>query len=427
MGKQKETIKVSAGEDLLAFIPHIIGYWPENSVVCIGMCGKRLRATMRLDLPRHGTADLDRFARIASAQLASDTTADGCLIAIFAGADWTDPDTPPFGDVHAALRRAFHAHGMPVREAWYVGANHWRSIGCTDADCCPWPGRSNESIAGSFVNAELVYRGSAIDANPGTRIAEVVAVRDQAHVDAVARAARPFRQALEEFGQAESQLCATLGAWEHALAQWPTAPDTVMTAFLLSSLANTTVRDAVLVSLAVTPEQALAGVLGVGRLVEDSHGMVVPMAWHGGSQAAAYDIRIQDESDAALVAAAAAFGDVLVGGGGGAVGGVGGGRPAPTVAPNWPRLDRAQELLEFLAASSMGRDKAAILCMLGWIHWCKGRGTWAGTYFQLSLAASPGYKLAALLEQLLDAGCIAAWAKNQGTAWHGSLDHKDAA
>ena len=51
MGKQLEKISVSAGEDLLAFIPHIVGYWPENSIVCIGMQGKRLRATMRLDLP----------------------------------------------------------------------------------------------------------------------------------------------------------------------------------------------------------------------------------------------------------------------------------------------------------------------------------------------------------------------------------------
>ncbi|MFC4265953.1 DUF4192 family protein [Arthrobacter cryoconiti] len=66
-----------------------------------------------------------------------------------------------------------------------------------------------------------------------------------------------------------------------------------------------------------------------------------------------------------------------------------------------------------------GSKRAPVLCMLGWIQWCRGRGSWAGVYFQQSQECQPGYRLAFLLEKLLDAGCIAAWAKNQTTAWPG--------
>ncbi|PYI67115.1 hypothetical protein CVV68_11985 [Arthrobacter livingstonensis] len=155
--RKQDKIKVSAGEDLLAFIPHIIGYWPENSVVCIGMCGKALRATMRMDLPMGGSADLDAFANIAAGQLSSDEQADGALVAIFGGPDWTDPQDFAQRPVYEALQTSLAGAGMPVRDAWYVGRGHWRSIECTNPRCCPWPGRSNITITGSFVSAELVF------------------------------------------------------------------------------------------------------------------------------------------------------------------------------------------------------------------------------------------------------------------------------
>ena len=96
MKKPLEKIKVSAGEDLLAFIPHMVGYWPEASVVCIGMAGKQLRATMRLDLPDDDSQDTAHIAAVASSQMASDPEADGCLVAIFATVDWLDPHRLPY-------------------------------------------------------------------------------------------------------------------------------------------------------------------------------------------------------------------------------------------------------------------------------------------------------------------------------------------
>ena len=425
MGKQ-EKIRVSAGEDLLAFIPHIVGYWPENSVVCIGMGGKALRATMRLDLPPSGNVDLDGFARVAAVQLASDLQADGCLIALFAGEDWTEPDNFPLRDLHEALQRAFAAEGLPVRDSWYVGSGHWRSVECSNPSCCPWPGRSNSTITGSFVNAEFVFRGSAVEENPRERIPKMTAVTDRAFAGKVEALRPALADGLAGTALAVNQAAVTLGAWERSLSHWPEHPDAGMSAFLAASLGNTSMRDAVMVSLADTPELALAGLFDMGFLESATARPVVPPNWFGGNQAEDYEVLLSggrqvgvgglsDPLDLDACGAAATFSDILLGGSA-----VGGGAAHPRAArPNWGRMDRAEELLLFLAGSLQGPAKAPVLCLLGWIQWCRGRGTWAGTYFQASQGCQPGYKLAYLLERLLDTGFVAAWAKDQRTAWPG--------
>ncbi|PYI67562.1 hypothetical protein CVV68_08905 [Arthrobacter livingstonensis] len=247
----------------------------------------------------------------------------------------------------------------------------------------------------------------------------MTAVQDPGRASKVVQAAESFLARLGEHGTAENQLCVTLGAWERALAHWPEHPDTPMCGYLVASLCNTPVRDAVLVSLATTPEMSLAGMVGTGYLQPDTLAPAVPPNWYGGSQAAGYDIEVLDESDDAIAAAAELFGDVLLGGS------AGDGRPSR--APNWTRMDLAEELLLFLTGSVDGPGKAPLLCMLGWVQWCRGRGTWAGMYFQASQEFIPGYKLANLLERLLDVGYIAAWAKDHETAWPGQRRQGEAA
>ncbi|WP_425864367.1 DUF4192 domain-containing protein [Arthrobacter sp. TWP1-1] len=414
MGNQVDKIRVSAGEDLLAFIPHMVGYWPKHSIVCIGMSGKRLRATMRLDLPPDDSSDAQQFADIAASQLSSDSEADGCLIAIFGREDWVDPADFPQAGSYLALRVAFAEAGMPVQDAWYVGTEHWRSLECTDAACCPWPGKDNVSIKESFVNTEFIYRGSMVGESPKEQIRELIAVKDEAFATSVAAAGNDLREPLADSGRGSAQIAVTLGAWEYSLSRWPKTPDASMTAFLLASLADTTVRDTVIVALATTANHALTGASGMGLLEGDMTSVVAPRNWHGGNQSAPSIVEIESYSDTAYLLACRDFGNILVGEVGDHDGGARG--------PNWDRLDRAEPLLAFLASATNAADKAPVLCLLGWIQWCKGRGTWAGNYFQLCQGFQPRYRLASMLDQLLAVGYIAACAKDQRTAWHGRKD-----
>ena len=119
-------LRITGPEDILGFIPHSLGYWPENSLVAMTMQGKRLGATLRVDLPalsgpsrgrgsggghsgggggdpaegRRGGAGSKRrsgpgrgdtlagFARHVVSYLQADDAADGSLLAFF-----TDTDT----------------------------------------------------------------------------------------------------------------------------------------------------------------------------------------------------------------------------------------------------------------------------------------------------------------------------------------------
>lgn len=414
MKEQIEKIRVSAGEDLLAFIPHTVGYWPEASVVCIGMAGKKLRATMRLDLPEGGSGgDAARLAQVASSQLASDTEADGCLVAIFGREDWTDPGTLPHAALFRQLGESLALHGLPVRDAWYVGTGHWRSIQCTAAECCPWPGKDLTSIKESFVNAEFIYRGSMVREPPRQQIRELTTPVDLEFARAVRAAGDGLREELAAFGAGVHQMSTTLSAWEHSLSGWPKTPDKSMAAYLLSSLGDVNVRDAVMVALATTAPHALMGAAGLGLLLPDPPEVLVPSNWYGGNQAACCPVTLEESGEKEVVAAVRDFANILVGDIAGKKG------RAAIAGPDWGRLDRSEPLLQFLARSTEGPDRAPVLCILGWIQWCKGRGTWAGHYFQASQASQPGYKLAGLLDQLLAVGYIAECAKDPRTAWRG--------
>lgn len=416
--EKQDKIRVSNGEDLLAFIPQIVGYWPENSLVCIGMSGKALRATMRLDLPSGDAVNLRRFADIVARQLASDELADSTLIAIFANDDWTNPAYFPHENLYKYLQAAFASVGMPVRESWYVGKENWRSIECTVASCCPWPGQSNAKISESFVTAEFVYRGRSLEGNPRDRIPAMTGVSDSGFAERVADADAGFLDHLAEHGLAKNQLSVTLGAWERTLVHWPQKPDPSMVAYLLASLSCPPVRDAVMVSLATSPELSLTGVVGLEQAGLDIPHLMSPEKWSSDNQALGYTIGVLDESENVSSDARSDYGDILLGG---SVE-----EDRESCQPNWLRLDQGEQLLLFLAQSVRGPGKAPVLCMLGWVQWCRGRGSWAGYYFQAAQSFIPGYSLAVLLEQLLSAGYIAPWAKNPRSAWPGYINQDEA-
>ncbi|MHA7176113.1 DUF4192 domain-containing protein [Arthrobacter sp. Sr24] len=418
MSREPEKIKVSAGEDLLAFIPHMVGYWPEASIVCIAMKGKKLRATMRLDLPPDDATSREtaHFASIAAAQLACDTESDGCLIAIFGRGDWLRPKNFAHAKLYKQLCQEFAAQGLPVRDAWFVGTEHWRSLECTSASCCPWPGKSNAAIKESFVNAEFIFRGSLVGEAPKEQVAQLTSIRDPEFVAKVAAACELVKASLTINGCGVEQLTATLQAWQFSLELWPKLPDTCMCALLLASLGDRNVRDAVIVLLATSAEYALAGAVGLGVTGSDKAELVVPTNWYGGNQAAGRPIQIGWVTEELMAGAAYDFGNILVGGTAPRMEG-----EAPCLL-DWERLDRAEPFLQFLAQSTNSADKAPVLCILGWIQWCKGRGSWAGQYFMACMDYQPGYRLAALLEQLLSSGHIADCAKDPMTAWHRDTD-----
>ena len=253
-------LRITGPEDILGFIPHSLGYWPARSLVAMTMQGKRLGATLRVDLPGDGgspdwsgTPGPAGFARSVASYLEADAEADGSLLAFFTEADG---DGAPWAELLAALEDTLADAGMPVRDAWLVGADYWRNAYCLDPSCCAPPGRPVEEIRNSRLNAEMVYRGSTVGAAPGDALlSPPPGEPDPAVLEAQLVWAQLFSAHVrdrEQFGQ-------VLDVWARVLQAHAPVLSTALTGYLRACLCVPSWRDAVLVMAAAGPEAAERG------------------------------------------------------------------------------------------------------------------------------------------------------------------------
>ncbi|MCC9205135.1 DUF4192 domain-containing protein [Arthrobacter sp. zg-Y769] len=420
--------RVNAPADILSLVPHTLGFEPRNSLVLMALCGGRLGATLRLDLPpgqaaRAGTAE---YAATACRFLASDTGADGALLAMYTDAPWRDPAHPPYRQLVRRLEKELAAAGLPLQDGWLVGPDSWRDYFCTRPDCCPWPGMPRSQIADSMLNTELVYRGSAFAATLERAVGESFPGQ-WPNRDEVTQAQAHFAGQLAGHWCEREQFRCTLALWTeciagsgHAAGAAPYADDLVApealsndrphrgaecAGFLLASLGDRGIRDALLVLAAVGEESAVRGAEANGLVRRQDHPLVLP----GNAQPGAF---IRGPGVVPLVPrprrqskAAADFRSILVGRGSG--------------TPDWDLLDLAHAVFTDLVPVADGEAKAALLSLLAWMEWARGRGSRAHVYLQSALEACPGYRLALLLHELLGTGILPDWARSRDGSWPG--------
>jgi hypothetical protein len=453
-------LAVSTGEDVLSYIPHALGFWPTNSLVCLTLDGKTVGATLRVDLPgarpdasraptrassasraRAGSSGrtdnlagfeaipIEHYVDTVCGYLQSDQRADGVLVAIFDSMDWTLPYHRPYAALLQRLQDSLDKAGTPVRDCWFLGPEHWRHYDCADEGCCGWPGRPLNRISDSWLNTELVYRGSSYRRDASEGIAEALLPLPAPVRAGIARARAGYASRLAGSARQPEQFRASLETWEDALDVWPRTPDVATTAFLLATLENVAVRDAVLVLASVGPRLAYGGAAACGLLESTPQaGVTVGSAGHSQPVDAARGKvprprgldamvvrpdgwQLSPERQHALTARfdvdpaspAHEFGAALVGAG--------------TKRPNWNRMNTADLLLVHLASAGSGTARAAALTMLAWIAWCRGQGSTAHSYLERAVLVRPGYRLAELLLELLGQGQLCGWARSSATAW----------
>jgi hypothetical protein len=490
-----EHLIISGPEDILGYIPHSLGYWPSQSLVAMTTQGKRLGATLRVDLPEGGgRRGRETFARAVAEYLLADKEADGTLLAFFADGGFGAGGmvaAPSYRPLLADLECALGLAGMPVRDAWHVGADYWRNVYCIDTSCCPLPGRPVAEIRNSRLNAEMVYLGSSVGAPPG---AEAPASMAGAAADAAAVMAAEHRWTLSLAGlrTQRAQFEAVLDAWSAVLqAATPAtvppesgsldagpqnggpvgaAPDNAgplwggpfsasplnagsvsadpdvaapgglepdFAGFLRASLLVPAWRDAVLVMAAAGRAAAAAGAEAFGifsaetELPASRPPLPVPQPSEpqpSGTQLAGpvlaeplLDVNQQSERPfskgaspapdspehpavpACALDALPGYGEVLLG-------------LSPPV-PDWDAMKRLEGLMRDLSACGGGEAQAAALTANGWIEWCRGRGSFAHASLTRALEASPGYRLAELLSEVVRRGTICGWAGRREAAW----------
>jgi hypothetical protein len=417
-----EQLTISRPEDILGFIPHSLGYWPDASLVAMTLHGKRLGATLRLDLPGPEVlASPAKYLRAVRRYLEADKDADGSLLAIFTS-NGGAASPSRYDGLLAGLDSMLERAGMPVREAWYVGDDYWREAWCMDASCCPVPGRPVQEIRDSTLNAEMVYRGSSVGPAPDRRPAAIRPV-PSLHQAAVMEAQAAWAGELELRRRSRAQFRAVLDVWDALLGRpdgVPWLPEAERDGFLRASLMVPAWRDAVLVMTVAGKAAAEAGADQFGILDDAGHPDPVspPVQWPDRFPEADPGIKQLVAGTQQGMRGGAAPGTPAEGGTSGcaSVGyadvlmGVG-----PAV-PDWARLEALDRILEHLVVPG-GPAAAASLTIRGWIAWCRGRGSYAAAYLAEALETEPAYRLAELLLEMVGRGAICGWAARKDAAW----------
>lgn len=156
-------LRLAGPGNLIAAIPHLLGFPPEQSLVLVGLSGARARVgiTMRADLPGDGldhAPEVEELQPLVEALLRDGAAA--CLAMVITECP-DDDGVAPYIDLVARLDEALFEGGLEVSDIVLVRAGCWRSYLCPDPRCCPVAGTPVPRAPGDLA-AYAAYSGSVV-------------------------------------------------------------------------------------------------------------------------------------------------------------------------------------------------------------------------------------------------------------------------
>ncbi|WP_298806618.1 DUF4192 family protein [uncultured Pseudokineococcus sp.] len=427
-GGPPAVLRVSDPRELLALVPHQLGFTPRRSVVLVCLRGERRRVglVVRADLPavdererrllaaHRVEADLvDRLGAVvdrlvalavrdgaaavvavvyddpaapdpgAAAPVAPDPGATHPLLPGAAASGEDARDTSVAGLVEVLLGGACATAGVALADVWWVDGHRFRSLGCREERCCPAAGEPLEALDGTVVAAEMVSRGSSPAGARESLLDDLRPAGAEARLDAARSAASARRRARRAAGEppraarvrAEALAGLRAAAEVERLAHLAREEggrgggadelhDPALLGRLAAALRDPWLRDALLVSL----------VPGAGDLPEQ-------LVLTG-----------PDERAEALL-------ETVVGDPGGAR------EPDPAL------LEPTCAVLAAVVRHLPGAAGADALAALAWAAWWSGDGARAVSCAERALEARAGTPMAELVLDLVDAGAAPAWVR----------------
>ncbi len=144
---------LTSPHDLLAAIPFLIGYHPEDSLVVVSIKDNAVGMAMRIDYP----VDIPEGAYdLLAAHLQRDS-ATGALLVAYVPMGRNDGETV-LAEASAALTRI----DIATDESLIIQSGRYRSVLCQDQSCCPLEGNLIPEIDGSRIAVEHVVAGRAM-------------------------------------------------------------------------------------------------------------------------------------------------------------------------------------------------------------------------------------------------------------------------
>ncbi len=188
------SLAIRTPAELIAVVPFVMGYHPNNSVALVGLTGSRVEFAACHDLPPPDWTDAD--ARVAAETVADAVVRQRSDRVVIVGYGTAKRAMPTLLRSAEAVRR----RGIEVFDVMRVDAGRWWSYACSDRECCPPEGTpclpGNSAIA-----AEATFHGKVALPSRKDLIAQVAAVDGLERVEmarATERARRRFTDLLAE-------------------------------------------------------------------------------------------------------------------------------------------------------------------------------------------------------------------------------------
>ncbi len=357
---ERHPLSLSDIEDILAYIPHALGFHPVNSVVLLLIRERRLEATLRVDLPAlHPEPELDSWVAQVTNLLGRMPEVKSVIAVVYASGSHGAETSIPYQRMYRQLSTQLPRRGVALQHAWCVGTD---SIWDYDEDSFEQR-RPRPEISGNENHLTMVFAGSA----PMEKPWDGCGIPPWANAQVIHELVRDLGlNALEGIECWARLLDLPAEVAEAEIHQYP-----LRAAELISSLHWKVVRD-VLPFLAGTSHEETVAVLTA--LSAREAGEEVPELAH-----------------------------FLLGRG--------------LRSPDWQRTERLWRLARDLLGIAQGQQRFALMCVLGWIEWAKGRGSLAMTLLEQVLRECPDYNLALLLKEMLNRGLMPHWVTDQLRAW----------
>lgn len=159
---QNRTIRISEPNELIDSIPYLLGFHPRNSLCLLGFAGNPDAATRQVELAARIDIPAKQDAPASLGQLVDAVARSGSHSALALIYPDDSPDRMAvrhrWNWLHNVVGIVAGARDIALLDVLVVSADHWWSLCCNDATCCPEEGHLR--VAGeSAAAAEAVYAG----------------------------------------------------------------------------------------------------------------------------------------------------------------------------------------------------------------------------------------------------------------------------
>lgn len=372
-----ETIRVSEPREVLAYIPHRLGFRPRDSAVLLSLRPPRgaIGLVMRVDLP--DLLDPEAGPQLARSAITTLDRDGARRVMCVLYTDEGDPRGVLASPLHQAARHVREAAGGPFGEVdvLVVTPRGYLDLDCDPRTCCPAGGRPLRELESTLVGAHMVLAGSAV-AGSRDELVLVARASEQAR-RSVARVRRRWEaRCLDAWTSGPDAVgewrAASVAAWRAAVASLDDslAGRAAPWGRLEAGLADRRVRDAVLVAL----------VPGTADLAERSVRGASP----------------DPVDDAAMGAALRRIMD-----------------PTEGMEPPLARCRTHERTLDGVVAHGRAGHQAPAWTLLAVLSWWRGDGARAQIQLDRALADDPEYRLALMLVDLLAAAVGPGWVRRR--------------